>query len=114
MDNIGVTLEFSDEVACQAFRSQIEKCDLGSQPFGVALPERKLNLDNNLLTLLVTFAKDGLPALTAFLILARKILKLLQSDKYVKVKHGKRSVEVKGRMSTEEIKEIAKELLSKE
>jgi len=114
MENLGITFQFSDSAACQEFCFQLEQQDLSHQVFDLALPERKLNVDNNMLTLLLACAKEGLPALTAFLTLVVGILKMIGSEKHVIVKHGQRSVELKGGFSAKEIKEIAKDLISKE
>ena len=72
MANVGVTLAFPDATICGRFATEIERADLRGQSFSLALPERKLNMDNEFLTILVTFIEHGgLEATAAFLHLAR-------------------------------------------
>ena len=113
MENVALTLKFVDPKASVAFEIEAESDQSRREEFGLSLPERRLNADNELLTLALTFMQDGgLPAVTAFLLLARDIINKVVPDKKAGIKRGKTKRTVLGSATEKELESIATDLLA--
>ena len=133
MATLAVELHFSDVNSCVAFASELEKPEYEHDAFSLALPERKLHADSHIFTLLLEFMKDGgLPAVTAFLLLARDVLNKVAPGKKAEIATAKREkkkpkkskakketkatkvnkTEISGSLSNEQIEKIAKQFLA--